>query len=105
MTWQKFNQGSNIGSRGSEDGIIVADEEHDLGARVTLERDCRRNPFAITLGIYGALVHTIYSDSEAAASSLRAEMKGDLERILELRQSADTDAVQAAIFDFVQRYP
>lgn len=32
-----------------------------------------------------------------------AEMKGDLERILELRQSADANAVEAEISEFVQR--
>lgn len=105
MTWQQFNKGSTIGARGSEDGIIVADEEHELGARLTLERGCRRIPFAITCAVYGAMVHTVYSTSEAAASSLMAEMKGELERILELRQSAEANAVQAAISEFVQRYP
>jgi hypothetical protein len=39
MSWQPFDNGATVGQRGSEDGVTLRDEEHDLGARITLERD------------------------------------------------------------------
>jgi len=36
MGWVPLDHGATIGQRGSENGIIVRDEEHELGARVTL---------------------------------------------------------------------
>jgi hypothetical protein len=34
--WHPFDSGQSLGSRGSEEGVIVLDEEHEEGARVTL---------------------------------------------------------------------
>lgn len=104
MTWSKFNQGSTIGARGSEGGMIMDDQEHDLGARITLERACRQVPFAITCGIYGAVVLTVYVNSEAEASRLTTEIRRELDRILRFSQSADANAVRIEISTFVQRY-
>ena len=57
--WRPFSDGATIGHRGSEEGVILRDEEHDSGARITLERDCSHGvPFAITCGIYGWFFHT-----------------------------------------------
>lgn len=39
-------------------GKILKDEEHPMGARVTLEDKGHVAPFAITLGIYGRMFHT-----------------------------------------------
>ena len=49
-----------VGQRGTEEGVIVRDEQHDGGARITLERDCRNIPFAVTCAIQGWFVHTQY---------------------------------------------
>jgi hypothetical protein len=35
---------------------VIFDQEHELGARITLERNTRAAPFAITCGIYGWMV-------------------------------------------------
>jgi hypothetical protein len=44
MSWYSFDGGRSIGARGSEDGVIILDEESDAGARVTLERSGRTAP-------------------------------------------------------------
>lgn len=49
---------------GSEGGIILQDEEYEDSCRITLER-CRRYD-AITCGVYGDMVHTVYSDPLAS---------------------------------------
>ena len=36
-SWFQFEEGHSIGQTGSEDGVILRDEEHVDGARVTLE--------------------------------------------------------------------
>ena len=58
--WSQFENGKSLGQKGSENGIIIFDIEQTLGARITIEADCDKIPFAITLGIYGILFHTEY---------------------------------------------
>lgn len=60
--WSSFDKGSTLGSKGSESGTIIVDEEYSLGARITIEKDTEVAPRAITLGIYGNLMHTFYCD-------------------------------------------
>jgi hypothetical protein len=48
MSWVALEKGATVGSRGSENGVILIDEEHSLGARITLERDGASAPFPIT---------------------------------------------------------
>ncbi len=38
--WTPYESGSTIGQRGSDDGLIMGDEEYCDSARITLERDC-----------------------------------------------------------------
>ena len=58
--WRPYAHGTTVGQRGTEGGVIVRDEQHDGGARITLERDCRNIPFAVTCAIQGWFVHTQY---------------------------------------------
>jgi hypothetical protein len=111
VTWLPFEQGSTIGARGSEEGTILLDEEHDLGARITLERECRKIPFAITCGIYGWMVHTTYASSRDEADALVLGIRADLERILALiPMNFDPDVesrsrnVSLALSQFVGKY-
>jgi hypothetical protein len=111
MSWHPFHDGETIGTRGSEAGIILRDEEHDFGARITVERD-GHSPFAITCGIYGWMVHTRFFSSEAEADDEYSRMKVDLDGILNLipdttdpELEAKEDAVVKAIKDFVERFP
>ena len=60
--WNMFDNGSTIGVEGSESGVIIIDEEYSLGARITIEKNTEVAPRAITLGIYGYLMHTFYCD-------------------------------------------
>jgi len=71
--------------RGSEGGVIVRDEEHALGARITLETGCGIAPYAITCGIYGWMMHTCFleelaDDEEGQRALLMAGCEGFVER-------------------------
>lgn len=46
--WSEIDNGLTIATEGSEKGIIIKDEEHFEGARITLEEDAGGIPFAIT---------------------------------------------------------
>ena len=81
--WQTFDSGKSIGTKGSESGVIVADEEHADGARVTLERDCRHALWMVTCGIYGSFMHTAFASSEEEGRTKFSAMKSDLVTIME----------------------
>jgi hypothetical protein len=64
-SWHQFEDGATLGQKGSESGVILRDEEHPQEARITLERDTRTAPFAITCGIYGCMLHTRFFSQES----------------------------------------
>jgi len=105
--WYPFKNGESIGQTGSEGGLILRDEEHRDGSRVTLEH--RANRFAVTCGIYGWMVHTRLFDSENAALMGFDETKEELTNILvfiPLKDEASDQnmrVAKGAIADFVER--
>ena len=78
MGWQPTENGGTLGTAGSEGGVILRDEEHDLGARITLERHCSIAPFAVTCGIYGWFFHTRFASTETEAeySAMSSGLEG-----------------------------
>ena len=81
--WHPFENGQSLGKRGSEEGVIVLDEEHAWGARITLERDGSTAPWSVTCGIYGTFMHTAFASSESEGRSKYSDMKRDLVSIME----------------------
>jgi len=109
-SWHPFSNGATLGQSGSEQGVIVRDEEHTLGARITLECAASVAPFAITCGIYGWMMHTCFLSSEAEAESQYDLMKGSLSVLLEAaEQTANVDGGRQVLFDgideFIGAYP
>ena len=97
--------------RGTEGGLILRDEEHDLGARITLEL-LEGRASAITCGIYSWMMHTRYFASDGEARAAFEAMKTDLDAILqriplksdpelESKMNASSDEMSA----FVDKYP
>ncbi|QQR75015.1 MAG: hypothetical protein IPJ17_05385 [Holophagales bacterium] len=64
--WVRLDDGATLGQRGSEGGVILLDDEHPAGARITLEAT-GYPPFAITCGVYGSMVHTRFLGTEEGA--------------------------------------
>jgi hypothetical protein len=77
--------------RGSEGGRIVRDEEHVLGARITLEKECEIAPYAITCGIYGWMMHTCYLSEEDKAVEQYEAMKAELSDLLGRAEALASD--------------
>lgn len=110
--WLQYEEGGTLGLRGSEGGVIMRDEEHPGGARITLERDCLRVPYAITCGIYGWAVHTRFFADEPTAIHAYEEMQPPLADIVAMLPDVDdpnsedrADAASGAIEAFVERFP
>lgn len=89
MSWTPCENGSTSGTTGSEGGVVLRDEEHETGARITLE-ECGHPPFAITCGIYGVVAHTAFAATEIEAVDAYEAMKAEIEALLDLLP--DTDA-------------
>lgn len=106
--WTSFENGGTLGQRGSEEGKTIRDDEHSLGARLTLERDTQIAPFAITCGIYGWVVHTRFFSTEAEANSEFDKMRASLDKILSSLSDpnySEQNATISAIEKFVAEYP
>ena len=112
MSWHAFLGGDTIGQIGSEQGIIIADDEHPDGARITLERDGDIASYAITCGIYGWMFHTRFFASEEEARSAFDTMREALGTIVaaipmesDPEAKAKSSAVIRAISQFVETFP
>lgn len=108
--WRPFDNGATLGKPGSEGGVTVRDEEHEAGARATLERECESAPWTVTCGVYGWFFHTRFLGSEAEAefSAMLNGLVAILDRIPSVddpQADAKRDAVCEAITEFVARFP
>ena len=95
------------GGVGSEGGRVRLDEEHGLGARVTLEEGGTTAPWAITCGIYGWMFHTVFYANETEARAACASMKERLEEVLRQiprRDDAEADTAMAAVCEAIEKF-
>lgn len=110
MNWLSYEDGATLGLTGAEGGAIIADEEHPAGARITLERDCLRVPYAITLVIYDWTYVTRYIADLPLAEHEYAQIKTSLDTdVFPYMLSAqggddDVDTIAEAISRFVEQY-
>lgn len=103
--WHPAEDGATVGKAGSEEGVVVRDEEHALGARITLERDARIAPFAITCGIYGWMMHTRWFDEKAEAEAQYEQMKAALGAMLDAAEkTAERDGGNAALYGGIEQF-
>ena len=99
--WYPFDDGVTLGTVGSESGTILRDEEHPAGTRISLERDGRNAPFAITCGIYGGrFLHTVFRRSEAEAFANYDAMRA---RLAEL--ASRDDDIYDDLHAFIEQFP
>lgn len=101
--WKKYKKGITIGKVGSENGVVVIDETYNNEARITLERDCGNIPFAITIGIYGLMVHTAFASSTGEAKKKYCEIKKDVKKLLEHWKDQE-DELDDWVDEFYNKY-
>ncbi|MBR5667199.1 MAG: hypothetical protein IKW95_05880 [Lachnospiraceae bacterium] len=83
--WEQIN---SLGAKGSENGIILQDEEYKKSCRITLEK-CPRY-YAITCGVYGAMVHTAFCDYNNYKEIYEA-MKEELSAFIDRETTEDEE--------------
>lgn len=109
--WSDYDEGYSIGTVGASDGAIVRDEEHESGARITLEEESGFAPFAVTCAVYGWMFHTRFFSDESEAGAEYERMKNELDEILEsipTEENLDEETeseIRERIERFVEEYP
>ncbi len=103
--WSAYHAGQSIGTTGMEGGLILYDEEHNGGARITLRRGSRY--VSISANIYGWMDHTRFFapdlDSEREYRAMRAALDALLDVIT--MDGIREIKIWEAISDFVRRFP
>lgn len=83
--WKKLYE---LGSTGSEGGLVLEDEEYKSACRITLEK-CPRH-YAITSGVYGGMVHTAFANSDDYMTKYLA-MKQELQNFIDKNITGDEE--------------
>ena len=83
-SWQIFDSGKTIRTKGSENGKIILDQENIDGARITLEENANKIPFAITIGIYGLMCHTEFFSNLDSATEYIKRKKIEINEIFKM---------------------
>ena len=79
-----------LGERGSENGIVLLDEEYKESCRITLEK-CPRW-YAITCGVYGAMFHTVFcneDDYNEIYKAMKEELAAFIDRETTEKEESD----------------
>ncbi len=103
--WTAYDDGRSIGSVGEDGGVILFDEEHADGARITLRRG--RDHISVSLNIYGWMDHTRFFNTDNDAQREYRAMRSAVENVLSAIHSAGANDIKIweAISDFVRRFP
>jgi hypothetical protein len=103
--WFAYDDGRSIGSKGAEGGVILSDEEHEAGARVTLKHGS--SYISVSCNVYGWIDHTRFFSSVSEAQREYVLMKSSLGNMVEniLLAGKSDLKMWEAIAEFVRRFP
>lgn len=103
--WFTYDDGRSVGKVSAEGGTIFWDEEHKLGARITLKRGS--SFVSISCHIYGRTDHTrffgVVSDAEREYKAMRTAL-GNVMDVIDSAGGKDIK-IWEAISEFVRRFP
>jgi hypothetical protein len=103
--WSLYDDGRSIGRFSTEGGMILLDEEHLDGSRITLKRGDIY--VSVSCNIYGWIDHTRFFGTVPDAERDFAAMKYELGKVMDAIKSAGPDMIKGweAISEFVRRFP
>jgi hypothetical protein len=103
--WQPYNRGRSIGVKGSEGSRIVRDEEHPLGARMTIKQG--QGYVSVSCSISGKIDHTRFFREMKAAEQEYSTMQNEMTKVIQAISSARAADIKVweAISGFVARFP
>jgi hypothetical protein len=104
-SWFAYDDGRSIGSVSAEGGVILRDEEHASGARVTLKRGS--SFISVSCNVYGWIDHTRFFNSVTEAQREYILMKSSVGSMVDNILSANKSDLKMweAIAEFVRRFP
>ena len=112
MKWMSIAPEAGSTETGTEGGVIVRDDVHDDGARITLEKLAGETNYAITCGIYDWMVHTRFFNTKLAAYHAFEAMKNDMDAIIaaiplknDPERERKMDVASQTMSRFVDKYP
>jgi len=101
--WAAFDDGRSIGKVCAEGGVILRDDEHEQGARITLKRGAGH--ISISCNIYGKMDHTRFFKTVSEAEREYNPMKKELGKIVDnIKETKDQIQMWIAISEFVRRF-
>lgn len=103
--WVEYKQGGSIGSISAEGGVILVDEEHESGGRMTLKQG--KTFLSVSCHIYGWIDHTRFFHSLSEAKREYILMQKFMTHMLQdiLAEGADEIKMWEAIASFVRKFP
>ncbi len=102
-SWTIYDDGKTIGAQSPENAIILADEAHEGGARITLKRG--ENYLSVSLKIHGWIDHTYFAAADLDAQREYRNMRSAALPLLELiAAQANEIKVWEAVAEFVRRF-
>lgn len=104
-SWDFYNKGVTIGTTTSEGALILSDESHAAGARITLKRG--NSYVSVSLHIKGWMDHTRFFTTDADAQREYRAMRKAVLNVLNIINTEDVSEIKVweAISDFVRRFP
>ena len=103
--WFAYDDGRSVGKVSAEGSTIFWDEEHKLGARITLKRGS--GFVSISCHIYGRTDHTRFfgavSDAEREYKAMRTAL-GNVMNVIDTAGGKEIK-IWEAISEFVRRFP
>jgi hypothetical protein len=102
--WRPYNQGQTIGVKSPEGGVIVRDEEHLLGVRITLKE--AKEYISISCNISGRIDHSRFFHKMADALGEYDVMKNELVKVAQVIASGKSSDIKGweAIAAFVSKF-
>ncbi len=103
--WSAYDNGRSIGKTSAEGGLIMRDEVHSGGARITFKRGS--GYISVSCNLYGWVDHTRFFGTASDAQREYMAMKDALASVLDVinTEGAKEIKIWEAISDFVRRFP
>ena len=104
-SWSVFNNGKSIGTTGAAGGVVLFDEEHGKGARITYRRS--DGIISVSVKFHGWMDHTRFFTAEHDAQREYRGMKIAINKLLDEINQPEIQKIKVweIISDFVKRYP
>ena len=104
-SWIPYHDGITVGTKGPQGDVILLDEVHPDGARMTIKRGTKY--ISVSCNINNWINHTRFFDKVRDAKREFTVMKISILEVTELLKTPDVNQIKIweAISNFVRRFP